>query len=232
MRAPQPESLSGRCRRGRIGVNSLQTSGLALRGAKMHILPANASHDTEGDSEEPADRIGPVRSRRHRRARAQGQTPAPQPPAPSADPYANNAAPGATQFPLAAPAGKDSGAKMTAPAGARESGPVRSGHVEVRHRLQPAGGREDLESGEAEDDGGRKGDRRHGVQRHRSGDLLRDGERRLRLHLDRDAAQRSRLGGGGADVAHLSRTRRRCPASASPTPTSARSSTRSTPARW
>src|SRR3989441_2831666 len=33
-----------------------------------------------------------------------------QQPAPTADPYANNAAPGTTQFPLAAPAGKDSGA--------------------------------------------------------------------------------------------------------------------------
>ena len=46
-----------------------------------------------------------------------------QTPAPSADPYANNAAPGATQFPLAAPAGKDSGARMTAPAGALNQGP-------------------------------------------------------------------------------------------------------------
>src|SRR6185436_5079921 len=52
-----------------------------------------------------------------------GQTPAPQTPAPTADPYANNAAPGATQFPLAAPAGKDSGARMTAPAGALNQGP-------------------------------------------------------------------------------------------------------------
>src|SRR5947199_181669 len=56
---------------------------------------------------------------------AAGQTQAPQPPAPttSADPYANNAAPGTTQFPLAAPAGKDSGAKMTAPGGALNQGP-------------------------------------------------------------------------------------------------------------
>ncbi|MCU1382706.1 MAG: hypothetical protein JWL71_1403, partial [Acidobacteria bacterium] len=52
-----------------------------------------------------------------------GQTAAPQTPAPSADPYANNAAPGATQFPLAAPAGKDSGARTTAPAGALNQGP-------------------------------------------------------------------------------------------------------------
>jgi 2-keto-3-deoxy-L-rhamnonate aldolase RhmA len=44
-------------------------------------------------------------------------------PAPSADPYANNAAAGTTQFPLAAPAGKDSGAINTAPAGAVNQGP-------------------------------------------------------------------------------------------------------------
>ena len=54
-----------------------------------------------------------------------GQTPsapAQQPP-PTADPYANNAEPGATQFPLAAPAGKDSSARMVAPAGAVNQGP-------------------------------------------------------------------------------------------------------------
>lgn len=51
------------------------------------------------------------------------QTPArPQTQAPSADPYANNAAPGSNEFPLAAPAGKDSGARTTAPAGAANSG--------------------------------------------------------------------------------------------------------------
>jgi 2-keto-3-deoxy-L-rhamnonate aldolase RhmA len=57
-----------------------------------------------------------------------GQQPAQQPaqpprPAPSADPYANNPNPGATQFPLAAPAGKDSGALTTAPPGAVNQGP-------------------------------------------------------------------------------------------------------------
>jgi 2-keto-3-deoxy-L-rhamnonate aldolase RhmA len=57
-------------------------------------------------------------------ARQQAQTPpAQQPPPPSADPYANNATPGATRFPLAAPAGKDSGARMIAPAGAMNQGP-------------------------------------------------------------------------------------------------------------
>ena len=41
---------------------------------------------------------------------AQAQNPPAQPPKPNADPYANNADPGKLAFPLAAPAGKDSGA--------------------------------------------------------------------------------------------------------------------------
>ncbi|MGE0813699.1 MAG: HpcH/HpaI aldolase/citrate lyase family protein [Vicinamibacterales bacterium] len=58
-------------------------------------------------------------------AQQQPQQPPPRPaaPAPSADPYANNAAPGASEFPLAAPAGTDSRARDTAPAGAANSGP-------------------------------------------------------------------------------------------------------------
>ena len=47
----------------------------------------------------------------------------PVPPRPGADPYANNAAPGTTQFPLAAPAGKDSNARTVAPPGAVNQGP-------------------------------------------------------------------------------------------------------------
>jgi 2-keto-3-deoxy-L-rhamnonate aldolase RhmA len=54
---------------------------------------------------------------------AQAQNPPAPTPRPSADPYANNAQPGQTQFPLAAPAGKDSGAKNSAPAGAVNQGP-------------------------------------------------------------------------------------------------------------
>ena len=51
------------------------------------------------------------------------QPPRPAPtPAPTADPYATNPNPGATNFPLAAPAGKDSGAKQAAPAGATNQG--------------------------------------------------------------------------------------------------------------
>ena len=53
---------------------------------------------------------------------AQAQNPPAQPP-PTSDPYANNAAAGATQFPLAAPAGKDSGARQSAPAGSVNQGP-------------------------------------------------------------------------------------------------------------
>ena len=52
---------------------------------------------------------------------AQPQSAPAQPPA-SADPYANNARPGATEFPLAAPAGTDSKAKTVAPAGAVNQG--------------------------------------------------------------------------------------------------------------
>ena len=56
---------------------------------------------------------------------ALGLTPAfaQTPPAPNADPYANNPDAGKLQFPLAASAGKDSGAIRTAPAGAVNQGP-------------------------------------------------------------------------------------------------------------
>ena len=67
-----------------------------------------------------------------------GQTPAPQTPAPSADPYANNAAPARPSSRWPAPAGKDSGAMMTAPAGAVNQGPFDPGDLEVRHRVQSA----------------------------------------------------------------------------------------------
>ena len=117
------------------------------------------------------------------------------------------------------------------PAGAVNPGPFDPATWKYGTGVQSAGRREDLESGEAEDDAGRQGDRRHALQRDRSGDLLRDGQRRLRLHLDRDAARRARLGAGWRACGAPARTRRRCPACASPTPTSARSSTRSTPAR-
>jgi 2-keto-3-deoxy-L-rhamnonate aldolase RhmA len=54
----------------------------------------------------------------------QGQAQVAQTPPPTADPYANNAEAGKLQFPLAAPAGKDSGAISKAPAGALNHGPL------------------------------------------------------------------------------------------------------------
>ena len=58
------------------------------------------------------------------RAQAPQTQQPPRPPAqtPTADPYANNPDAGKTQFPLAAPAGKDSGAKQGGPAGASNQG--------------------------------------------------------------------------------------------------------------
>ena len=58
-----------------------------------------------------------------------------QMPAASADPYANNPDAGKMQFPLAAPAGKDSGAINAAPTGAVNQGAARSGYLEVRAGL-------------------------------------------------------------------------------------------------
>jgi 2-keto-3-deoxy-L-rhamnonate aldolase RhmA len=64
----------------------------------------------------------------------------PQQPPPSADPYANNARPGATQFPLAAPAGKDSGARTTAPSGAINQGPFSPGTWKYGTAFDPPAG--------------------------------------------------------------------------------------------
>ena len=57
-------------------------------------------------------------------SQVQGQNTPGQAPAPVADPYANNPDAGKQKFPLAAPAGKDSGAIRTAPPGAVNQGPV------------------------------------------------------------------------------------------------------------
>jgi 2-keto-3-deoxy-L-rhamnonate aldolase RhmA len=53
---------------------------------------------------------------------AQTQQPPPPKPAPTADPYASNPNAGASKFPLAAPAGRDSGAAASAPADAVNKG--------------------------------------------------------------------------------------------------------------
>ena len=61
-----------------------------------------------------------------------------QPPAPAvADPYANNAAPGATQFPLAAPSGIDSNALDSAPAEAANQGMFKPSTWQYGTRFDP-----------------------------------------------------------------------------------------------
>ena len=102
------------------------------------------------------------------------------------------------------PPGVDSKAKEVAPPGAVNQGPFNSSTWKYGPAFNPTGGREGLESGQAQDAAGRQGDWRHAVQRHRSRHLLRDGGRRLRLHLDGNAARPARLAGGGADVAYVS----------------------------
>ena len=67
------------------------------------------------------------------------QTPPPQPAA-GADPYANNAAPGTTTFPLAAPAGKDSNARQIAPPGAVNQGAFNSGAWKYGPAFMPPAG--------------------------------------------------------------------------------------------
>src|SRR5258705_8106081 len=61
-------------------------------------------------------------------------------PAPSADPYANNARPGTTQFPLAAPAGQDSHARDVAPPGAINQGPFNAANWKYGGAFNPPAG--------------------------------------------------------------------------------------------
>ncbi len=81
-------------------------------------------------------------------APAGGQKPA------SADPYANNPDAGKQKFPLAAPAGKDSGAKEKPLAGATQHRRHRPGDLEIRHRApRPPAGAKAVESGQGEAEG-------------------------------------------------------------------------------
>jgi 2-keto-3-deoxy-L-rhamnonate aldolase RhmA len=74
---------------------------------------------------------------------AQAPAPAQPPPTPrplapgTADPYATNAAPGATTFPLAAPAGVDSKAKDTPPPFAANTGPFNPGSWKFGNAFDP-----------------------------------------------------------------------------------------------
>lgn len=64
----------------------------------------------------------------------------PQQPTPNADPYANNANPGETQFPLAAAAGRDSNARNVAPNGAMNTGPFDPTTWKNGHAFDPPAG--------------------------------------------------------------------------------------------
>src|SRR5712671_1485630 len=69
-----------------------------------------------------------------------------------------------------------------------ELGSIRSGDLEIRAGIQCSRQFEDMESGPAQNDAGRKSYRRHSVQFDGSGGLLCDGKRRIRVYLDRNAA--------------------------------------------
>src|SRR5262245_30814262 len=60
--------------------------------------------------------------------------------APNADPYANNPVPGSQQFPLAAPARKDSNAMTTAPANAVNQGPFDPANWKFAPAFNPPSG--------------------------------------------------------------------------------------------
>ena len=83
-------------------------------------IAAFASQQAQAPQSQPArGERGAQPARGERGAQPQGQ----QPGRSGADPYANNALPGTTTFPLAAPAGKDSNALQLAPPGAVNQGP-------------------------------------------------------------------------------------------------------------
>ena len=73
-------------------------------------------------------------------APAPAQPPPTKPQTPTADPYATNAVPGATTFPLAAPAGVDSKAKDNAPPFSTNTGPFNPGSWKFGTAFDPPAG--------------------------------------------------------------------------------------------
>jgi hypothetical protein len=82
-------------------------------------------------------------------------------------------------FPLAAPAGQNSNAKTTPPPGAQNQGALDPNNWKYGPGVQRAARRQDLESGEGENDGGQKVTGGTVLQRDGSRNVLRNGERRL-----------------------------------------------------
>src|SRR5271165_346689 len=81
--------------------------------------------------------LGIVLHQAHGQNPAGQANPSGQAPRPNADPYANNADPGKMQFPLAAPAGKDSGAIRTALPGGVNNGLVDPSTWTYGHAFDP-----------------------------------------------------------------------------------------------
>jgi hypothetical protein len=79
-----------------------------------------------------------------------------QTPPPTADPYANNPDAGKLQFPLAATAGKDSGAITKAPSDAVNQGILDPAKWKYGPAIRCARGCQDLESGDDQNDEGRE----------------------------------------------------------------------------
>ena len=97
-------------------------------------------------------------------SQATGQIPAGQTLPASADPYANNPDAGKLQFPLAAPAGKDSGAITKALPGGVNQGMIDPATWKYGPAFDPPPNSGNLEPREAEDDAGRESNRWHGIQ--------------------------------------------------------------------
>jgi hypothetical protein len=99
--------------------------------------------------------------------------------------------PGKTKYPLAAKAGEDSHAIDKAPAGATNQGKFDDKTWKFGTAFDAPPGSKIWNPGQAQDDARRQGDGRYPVRLHRPRSLLRHGQCRLRLHLDRASAQRA-----------------------------------------
>lgn len=114
--------------------------------------------------------------------RTSGQTPV-------ADPYANNPDAGKQRFPLAAPAGKNSDAINTPLPGGVNLGKIDPGTWTYGPQAKAPANAKLWNPVKAKLMAGEKVTGGDVLQRQRSRDLLRVRERRVRLHLDRDAAR-------------------------------------------
>ncbi len=162
---------------------------------------------------------------------AQGQPPARgQAPGPSADPYANNPDAGKTKFPWQRRPARTAAPKTTPLPGGVNPGSIDPSTWKYGPQFRPPTGRQDLESGQGEADGGRQGDRRHAC----SARPIRSRTARWPMPATTSSGprcsttiatgRRPRACGGPA------RTRKPSRVCASPTPTSVRFSARPTPA--